>query len=183
VSCCPAREAALRRSGAQTLTAPEGNAPHHSDLAKRPQPVQLGRVWGADCRGGVNERGGVEGAETEGCLFARFRVLRFGVHHRPPMFMTSPNRRPAAAGERPRTGVNEPKTEPRPRSGDWADGTAGDGPRDPAPARLEDATDRGQDGRDSPPLKARCRSFLAAWPLWTAPVPSAAASGYRTTDT
>jgi hypothetical protein len=47
---------------------------------------------------------------------ARFRVLRTTVHHRPPAFVTSPNRRPAAAGERPRTGVNEPKTEPRPRT-------------------------------------------------------------------
>ena len=68
------------------------------------------------------------------CAFTRFRVLRTTVHHCPPMFMTSPGRRPAAAGERPRTGVNEPQTEPMPRSGGRADGTAGGGPREPGPA-------------------------------------------------
>jgi hypothetical protein len=52
----------------------------------------------------------------KGCPFTRFRVLRTTVHHRPPAFLTSANRRPAVAGERLRTGVNETKTEP----GGWA---------------------------------------------------------------
>ena len=38
------------------------------------------------------------------CAFTRFRVLRTTVHHRPPAFVTSADIRPAAAGERPRTG-------------------------------------------------------------------------------
>ena len=51
----------------------------------------------------------------KGCPLTRFRVLRTTVHRRPPMFMTSANRRPAAAGERPGTRVNETQTEPTPR--------------------------------------------------------------------
>ena len=47
------------------------------------------------------------------CAFTRFRVLRTTVHHRPPGSVTSADRRPAHAGERWRTGVNETKTEPR----------------------------------------------------------------------
>src|SRR5215469_327642 len=54
--------------------------------------------------------------------FTRFRVLRNAVHHRPPTFMSSPNRRPAATGERPRTEVNEPKTEPKHLRGTNPDG-------------------------------------------------------------
>ena len=37
------------------LTTPEGNAPHPSDLLERPQPVRLGRVWGAASLGRPGE--------------------------------------------------------------------------------------------------------------------------------
>src|SRR5262247_2602447 len=46
------------------------------------------------------------------CAFTRFRVLRTTVHHCPPASVTSTDWRPAVAGERPRTGMNETKTEP-----------------------------------------------------------------------
>jgi hypothetical protein len=55
--------------------------------------------------------------------------------------MTSPDRRLVAAGERSRTEVNEPKTEPRPRAGGQTDGTASAGPATQA-LRLKDAADR-----------------------------------------
>src|SRR5262249_59126561 len=48
------------------------------------------------------------------CAFTRFRVLRTAVHHRPPVLVTSADRMPAVAGERLRTGVNEPKLSPEP---------------------------------------------------------------------
>ena len=83
----------------------------------------------------------------KGCPFTGFRVLRTPVHRRPPAFMTSPNRRPTAAGERPRTGVNEPKTE----LSQYPGGAAGPMGRLAADRvtqalRLEDATDRGRTG-------------------------------------
>jgi hypothetical protein len=40
-------------------------------------------------------------------LLSRFRGLRSTVHHRLPASVTSADRRPAVAGERPRTGVDE----------------------------------------------------------------------------
>jgi hypothetical protein len=45
--------------------------------------------------------------------FTRFRGLRTAVHHRPPLYLNWADRRAAFAGERPRTGVNETKTETR----------------------------------------------------------------------
>ena len=57
-----------------------------------------------------------------GCPLTRFRVLRIAVHHRPPVFVTSADRMPTVAGERLRTGVNEPETEPRA----WRRGAAAD---------------------------------------------------------
>ena len=59
------------------------------------------------------------------CAFTRFRVLRTTVHHRPPVFATSADGMPAVAGERLRTGANEPKTEPRA----WRRGPPPTGPR------------------------------------------------------
>ena len=71
----------------------------------------------------------------KGCPFTRFRVLRTPVHRRPPAFMTSPNRRPTAAGERPRTGVNDQKLScPNTPEGPPDRWVAGGGPRDPGPA-------------------------------------------------
>src|SRR5215813_8479618 len=51
------------------------------------------------------------------CAFTRFRVLRLGVHHRPPASLTSTDWWPVSPGERSRTGVNETQTEPRSVSG------------------------------------------------------------------
>lgn len=44
--------------------------------------------------------------------FTHFRGLRTSVHHWPPVSVTSTDKVPAVVGERPRTGVNETKTEP-----------------------------------------------------------------------
>src|SRR6266516_5687922 len=49
-----------------------------------------------------------------GCPLTRFRGLRTTVHHRPPASLTSTDKRPVSAGERPGTGVNETQTEPQP---------------------------------------------------------------------
>src|SRR5215471_15475336 len=76
------------------------------------------------------------------CAFTRFRVLRTAVHHCPPMSMTSPGRRPAAAGERPRTEVNEPKLSQGPGAAAGPMGRLVAGRVNQA-LRLEDATDRG----------------------------------------
>src|SRR5215470_14039278 len=90
-------------------------------------PVSTGRPPGGcqnrySCRSPAVEVG-FEPRRT--CTFTRFRVLRTAVHYRPPVFVTSADRMPAVAGERLRTGVNEPKTEPRA----WRRGAAAGRPR------------------------------------------------------
>ena len=59
-------------------------------------------------------------ARSAADAFARFRVLHTTVHRRPPAFLSRADSRPVTAGERWRTGVNEPKTEPRPDSAAWS---------------------------------------------------------------
>ena len=58
--------------------------------------------------------GGCEIRTREGLHPTRFPTLLAGVHHRPPPFMACADPCWAATGERRRTGVNEPRTEPMP---------------------------------------------------------------------
>ena len=63
--------------------------------------------------------GGCEIRTREGLPPTRFPTMLASVHHWPPPFATYADVSRVAGGERPRTGVNEPRTEPRPGSGAW----------------------------------------------------------------
>ena len=75
---------------------------HHRTRARPRHPPQQRWRWDLNPR--------------RGCPLTRFRVLRATVHHRPPAFVTRADGMPAAAGERPRTGVNETQTETKARA-------------------------------------------------------------------
>ena len=71
-------------------------------------------VAGERHRTGVNEtQTETRPSATSYSRVTRFRGLRSPIHHRPRVYLTWAERRPAFAGELPRTGVNETKTEPR----------------------------------------------------------------------
>ena len=62
----------------------------------------------------VSGGGGCEIRTREGLPPTRFPTLLHGVHRRPPPSANCANTIRVDAGERSRTGMNEPKTEPRP---------------------------------------------------------------------
>src|ERR1019366_2094341 len=75
--------------------------------------------------GGERSRTGVNETRTETRpgsrthRVARFRGLRTAIHYRPRVYRTWAERQSAFAGERLRTGVNEARTEARPRPAAW----------------------------------------------------------------